>query len=42
MRLAAAPVFIYALVFVLVEIAYIGFERTAFYQATEKTSPRGS
>jgi uncharacterized membrane protein len=34
-RLAAAPVFGYALVFVLVEIAYIAFERTAFAQATE-------
>ncbi|MBW8748745.1 MAG: DUF1211 domain-containing protein [Acidobacteria bacterium] len=34
-RLAAAPVFVYALVFVLVEIAYIAFERTAFAQATE-------
>jgi uncharacterized membrane protein len=34
-RLAAAPVFIYALVFVLVEIAYIAFERTAFSQARD-------
>ena len=33
-RLAAAPVFIYALVFVLVEIAYIAFEQVAFSQAT--------
>lgn len=32
-RLAAAPVFIYALVFVLVEVAYISFERAAFAQA---------
>jgi uncharacterized membrane protein len=35
-RLAAAPVFTYALVFVFVEIAYIAFERTAFSQATER------
>jgi uncharacterized membrane protein len=35
-RLAPAPVFIYALVFVLVEIAYIAFEHKAFSQATEK------
>lgn len=34
-RLAAAPVFIYALVFVFVEIAYIAFERTAFSQARD-------
>jgi uncharacterized membrane protein len=34
-RLAAAPVFIYSLVFVLVETAYIFFERTAFSQARE-------
>jgi uncharacterized membrane protein len=34
-RLAAAPVFIYALVFVLVETAYIAFERVAFSQARE-------
>jgi uncharacterized membrane protein len=33
-RLAAAPVFVYALNFVLIEIAYIAFERTAFAQAT--------
>ena len=32
--LAAAPVFVYALVFVFVELAYIAFERTAFSQAT--------
>lgn len=32
-RLAAAPVFVYALVFVLVEIAYIVFEHAAFSQA---------
>jgi uncharacterized membrane protein len=35
-RLAAAPVFTYALVFIFVEIAYIAFERTAFSQATER------
>lgn len=34
-RLAAGPVFVYALVFVLVEVAYIAFERTAFAQASE-------
>ena len=34
-RLAAAPVFIYALVFVLVEIAYIAFEQVAFSQASD-------
>jgi uncharacterized membrane protein len=34
-RLAAAPVFVYAMVFVLVEVAYLAFERTAFAQATE-------
>lgn len=34
-RLAAAPVFIYALVFVLVEMAYIAFERVAFSQARD-------
>jgi uncharacterized membrane protein len=34
-RLAAAPVFIYALVFVFVEIAYIAFERTAFSQSRD-------
>jgi uncharacterized membrane protein len=34
-RLAAAPVFIYALVFVLVEIAYIAFEQVALSQATD-------
>jgi uncharacterized membrane protein len=40
-RLAAAPVFVYALVFVLVEIAYIAFERAAFSQATEsEITPR--
>jgi uncharacterized membrane protein len=40
-RLATTPVFIYALVFVLVEIAYIAFERTAFSQATEsEITPR--
>lgn len=39
-RLAQAPVFVYALVFVLIEIAYIAFERTAFTQATEAELPR--
>jgi uncharacterized membrane protein len=34
-RLAAAPVFVYALVFVFVEIAYLAFERTALSQATD-------
>lgn len=34
-RLAAAPVFVYALVFVLVEIAYMAFEQAAFSQAKE-------
>jgi uncharacterized membrane protein len=34
-RLAAAPVFIYALVFVLIETAYIAFERVAFSQARD-------
>ena len=34
-RLAAAPVFVYALVFVLIEIAYLAFERTALSQAKE-------
>ena len=34
-RLAAASVFVYALVFVLVEIAYIAFERAAFSQAKD-------
>lgn len=34
-RLAAVPVFIYALVFVFVEIAYIAFEQTAFSQARD-------
>jgi hypothetical protein len=32
---ASAPIFVYALVFVLVETAYIAFERTAFSQANE-------
>ena len=40
-RLAAGPVFVYALVFVLVEIAYIAFEQTAFSQAATAISPRG-
>jgi len=35
-RLAAAPVFVYALVFVLIEIAYLAFERTALAQATDQ------
>jgi uncharacterized membrane protein len=35
-RLAAAPVFVYALVFVFVEIAYLAFERTALAQATDR------
>ena len=35
-RLAAAPVFVYALVFVLIEIAYLAFERTVLAQATER------
>ena len=40
-RLAAAPVFIYALVFVFIDIAYLAFERTALSQATERDfSPR--
>jgi uncharacterized membrane protein len=34
-RLAAAPVFIYALVFVLVETAYIAFEQVAFSLARD-------
>jgi uncharacterized membrane protein len=34
-KLAAAPVFVYALVFVLVETAYIAFERTALSQASD-------
>jgi uncharacterized membrane protein len=32
-KLAAAPVFVYALVFVMVETAYIAFEQTALSQA---------
>jgi uncharacterized membrane protein len=35
-RLAAAPVFVYALVFVLIEIAYLAFERTALSQASDR------
>jgi uncharacterized membrane protein len=37
-RLAAAPVFVYALVFVFIEIeiAYLAFERTVLAQATER------
>jgi uncharacterized membrane protein len=34
-KLAAAPVFVYALVFVLIEAAYIAFERTALSQASD-------
>jgi uncharacterized membrane protein len=34
-KLAAAPVFVYALVFVLVEIAYIAFERASLSQAND-------
>jgi uncharacterized membrane protein len=34
-KLAAAPIFVYALVFVLVEIAYIAFERAALSQASD-------
>jgi len=33
-RLAAAPVFVYALVFVFIEIAYVAFERTVLTQAS--------
>jgi uncharacterized membrane protein len=35
-RFAAAPVFVYALVFVFIEIAYLAFERTALAQATDR------
>lgn len=35
-RLAAAPVFVYALVFVFIEIAYLAFERTVLSQATDR------
>jgi uncharacterized membrane protein len=35
-RLATAPVFVYAMVFVFIEIAYLAFERTALSQATEQ------
>jgi uncharacterized membrane protein len=38
-RLAAAPVFIYALIFLLVEIAYIAFERAALSQASDTDIP---
>ena len=41
-RLAAAPVFVYALVFVMVELAYIAFERAAFSQATSSDLPPGA
>jgi uncharacterized membrane protein len=34
-RLAAGPVFLYALIFVLVDIAFIAFERTAFSQTRD-------
>jgi uncharacterized membrane protein len=40
-RLASATVFVYALVFVLIEIAYIAFEKTAFSQAkNSEITPR--
>ncbi len=40
-RLAAAPVFVYALVFVLVDIAYVAFQSEALSQATDiDISPR--
>jgi uncharacterized membrane protein len=40
-RLAAVPVFLYAAVFVLVELAYLQFERHALSQAVvEEVSPR--
>ena len=35
MKLAAVPVFVYALVFVFVETAYIAFERAALSQASD-------
>lgn len=35
-RLASAPVFVYALVFVFIEIAYLAFERTALLQASDR------
>ena len=38
-RLAAPSVFVYAVVFVCVEIAYISFESTAFSQATPLELP---
>jgi hypothetical protein len=34
-KLAVAPVFMYGLVFVLVEIAYIAFERATLLQAND-------
>jgi uncharacterized membrane protein len=34
-KLAAAPVFMYGLVFVLVEIAYVAFERATLLQAND-------
>jgi uncharacterized membrane protein len=40
-KLAAAPVFVYALVFVLVQTAYIAFERAALSQASDSAiTPR--
>lgn len=40
-KLAAAPVFVYALVFVLVETAYIAFERAALSRASgSEIAPR--
>ncbi len=38
-KLAAAPVFVYALVFVLIETAYIAFEREALSQASDSEMP---
>jgi len=40
-KLAAAPVFVYALVFVLVETAYIAFERASLSQASDTISLLG-
>ena len=40
-KLAAAPVFVYALVFVLIEVAYIAFEQAALSQASDSdVTPR--
>jgi uncharacterized membrane protein len=38
-KLAAAPVFVYALNFVLVQMAYIAFERAALSQASDSAVP---